>query len=493
MSGAGELSREDLFALIGELRSVNAALRVRVEEQDARIAVLEAEVSTLKRALGRNSSNSSMPPSGDDQPGRPAPKPRPGSGGKRGKRPGAPGSGLAWRAVPDDTIGHFPHGTCGCGADLGGARDEGVVASHQVHDVPLTSVKVIQHDLHQVRCACGRAHVGARPDEAASSPTSYGANLRALVVYLLVFQHLPVERCAMLIADLTGAQVSTGWVHSMLTRAGGAVGESVKLFKALITAAAVVGFDETTIRAGIAGTKKYVLSASTDKMCVFGLGGRDLDSFTQFAVLPEFKGIAIHDRYSHYDNPKVAPGVAGHQLCTAHLIRDLTDAEESNPSHHWPEQAKRSIRGLIRAWHAAKDGGHALVPPEIAQPLIDEYRHAVAVGLASIPRTPGPARTTKQAPGRVLLECLRDRQSDVLRFVTDTRIEPTNNTSERNQRPEKTQQKISGRLTSETITAHRLAIRSYIITTQRHGIHTLTAIRDALTGNPWTPPGQPAT
>jgi hypothetical protein len=41
---------------------------------------------------------------------------------------------------------------------------------------------------------------------------SVGPNLRALVVYLLVFQHVPVERCRQLLAHVTGAQVSDGFV-----------------------------------------------------------------------------------------------------------------------------------------------------------------------------------------------------------------------------------------------------------------------------------------
>jgi hypothetical protein len=58
---------------------------------------------------------------------------------------------------------------------------------------------------------------------------------------------------------------------------------------------------------------------------------------------------------------------------------------------------------------------------------------------------PGPKNSTKQKPGRELLEFCRDRR-DVLRFTADTSIWPTNNISERGVRPLKTQQKISGRL-----------------------------------------------
>ena len=76
----------------------------------------------------------------------------------------------------------------------------------------------------------------------------------------------------------------------------------------------------------------------------------------------------------------------------------------------------------------------------------------------------------------------------MLRFLTDTAIPPTNNQAERDLRPAKTQQKISGRLRSETTTRDRYAIRGYASTAPKHGPDAFTAIRDALAGNPWMPP-----
>jgi transposase len=500
--GPQDVSREDLLALIGELRAVNATLLARVGEQDERIAeqdlraarqderimVQDKRIAELERAVSRNSGNSSMPPSTDDLPGRKTPSRRPGKGGKRGKRPGAAGSGLAWVADPTLTLPHYPGGACGCGADLAEATDEGVARSHQVHEVPLVSRTITQHDLHRVRCTCGRVHVGARPEDVQASPVSYGPNLRALVVYLMVFQHVPIERCARLVADLTGATPSTGFIHRMITRAGDAVADVVTLIKTLITAARVAGFDETTLRAGAAGTRKYVLSASTEACTLYWLGGRDIATFTEFGVLPAFTGIAVHDRYALYDHPDLTKTLTGHQLCCSHLLRDLADAGECHPAHHWPEQITRALRGLIRAANTARDGGLRAVPAYIADPLILELRRGVRVGLSLLPRCPGPASTTKQLPGRLLLECLRDREQDVLRFAADTQIPATNNASERDLRPLKTQQKISGRLQSEDITRDRLAIRSYISTAAKHGINVMTALRQAISGDPWMPP-----
>ena len=93
-----------------------------------------------------------------------------------------------------------------------------------------------------------------------------------------------------------------------------------------------------------------------------------------------------------------------------------------------------------------------------------------------------------QPPARMLLECLRDREDDVLRFLSDLRIPPTSNQAERDVRPAKTQQKISGRLRSEQATRHRYAVRGYISTAAKHGISVFPALREALAGNPWMPP-----
>src|SRR5712691_8205076 len=126
------------------------------------------------------------------------------------------------------------------------------------------------------------------------------------------------------------------------------------------------------------------------------------------------------------------------------------------------------------------------VPDEAAGEHLTLFRHGVRVGLSQVRRTPGTR--AGQPPARLLLECLRDREDDVLRFLTDLRIPPTSNQAERDVRPAKIQQKISGRLRSEQATRHRYAIRGYISTVAKHGAHVLTAILAALTGNPWMPP-----
>jgi transposase len=67
-------------------------------------------------------------------------------------------------------------------------------------------------------------------------------------------------------------------------------------------------------------------------------------------------------------------------------------------------------------------------------------------------------------------------------------LTPTSNQAERDPRPSKTQQKISGRPRPEKTTGDRYAIRGYASTAAKHQHQIFTAIRDPLAGNPWIPP-----
>ena len=153
-------------------------------------------------------------------------------------------------------------------------------------------------------------------------------------------------------------------------------------------------------------------------------------------------------------------------------------------------QAQRALRSLIHAWHEAREQDLDAIPAGVRNPLKHEFRHAVLAGLASVPRVPGPKNSTKQRPGRELLEFCRDRRSDVLLFAEDTSVWPTNNISERGVRPLKTQQKISGRLASDDITQDRLDIRGYIDTARKHGRNAFAVLCDLMLGTPWQPPAQ---
>jgi transposase len=308
-----------------------------------------------------------------------------------------------------------------------------------------------------------------------------------LAVYLLVFQHLPVERCQMLLSDIAGAEVSAGFIHSCLRKAASMAAGTVKLIKTLLIASRVVGFDETTLRSGAAGEKKYVHGAFTEKYSLFHLGTRSLETMKDFGILPDFAGIAVTDRYGNYFHA-TWKNISGHQACVQHILRDLQDCAETYPGAIWPGQAQDALRALIHARNQASGDGLDAIPAAIREPLEKQFRRAITVALAAVPRIPGPRNSTKQHPGRDMLEFCRDREADVLRFTTDTGVWPTNNISESGLRPNKTLQKVSGRLTSDDTTQDRLDARSYIDTARKHGCDVLDVLHALFTGNPWTPP-----
>jgi transposase len=262
-----------------------------------------------------------------------------------------------------------------------------------------------------------------------------------------------------------------------------------KTIRALIILARVICGDETPVRAGPGpkSRKKYLQVACTDLLTCYFLGDRDLASFKGFIYSDLHGTVIVHDRYANYD---AFDGIS-HQLCCQHLLRDLEDAAQSYPDAIWPGQIAGALRGLIHQANLARDQGLAAVRADRTAEDLTLFRRGVAVGLSAVRRVPGPK--SKQPPARTLLECLRHREADVLRFLTDTAIPPTSNQAERDLRPAKTQQKISGRLRSEKTTRDRYAVRGYASTAVKHGIAVFIAIRDALAGKPWIPPIQAAT
>ena len=448
-----------------------------IDAQARTIEELRAEVVELKRRLGRNSGNSSQPPSTDGPGMSPSRAARRRSGRRPGKQPGPGGSALFQVSDPDEVVDHVPTACGGCNADLAGATAAGIVR-RQVHDIPTSTATVVEHRLHRRRCGCGTTTTAPAPAGVGAGAV-YGPNLRALAVYLLVFQHVPVARTAALIADVTGARPSTGWVSSQLSAVADVLINVEKLIKSLITLAHVIHVDETT--SNINGARWWLHVAGTDTLTAYPLHrSRGRAAVTEFAVLPGFRGTVVHDALSVYD----AYPEARHGLCGAHITRELVAAGEADPHQVWPAQALRALHGLNTAAHHARDQQQEAIPPEIAEPILRSWRHAIRVGLAEHRRVPG----RRQSKTRNLLERLRDRDEQVLLFARDLSVPFTNNQAERDIRPTKTQLKISGCHRSAATATAWLRIRGYISTVIKHGEHVLNALRDAVTGNPWTPP-----
>ena len=439
------MSRDELIVVVARQAGQIAQLVAANED-------LSGKLARLEHLLSRNSGNSSNPPSRDDDPGKPAPPDkRRGRGGpqrKRGKQPGTPGTHLAWTDTPNAQQDRFPEGRCECGDDLSGARDLGVVDRYQQHEIPRVAVTITQYDQHRVQCGCGRRHTADRPDGARPGPVGYGPNLAAFAVYLMVVHFIPAHRVVALLESLTGTAPSVGFVHGMLHRTAGMLDGVHQRIRTLITLAYAVCCDETPLRVGArtpaVGKRKaerYLLVAATELYTHYLLGDRSLATFTAFVVtdLAESGSVIVHDRYQNYDS--AALGTLIHQLCTAHLLRDLDDAAQVYPDSIWPVQIADALRALIGEAHRAREQGLAAIPDDAADTLLRRLRDGMLVGLSD---TLSAGTRPGERKARLLLEVLRDRPDDVLRFAHDLRVPPTSNQAERTYDPPRSNRRSPG-------------------------------------------------
>ena len=350
---AGELAARDrqIAGMAGQLSEL-------VEANEA----LAAKLARLEHLLSRNSGNSSSPPSQDEGPGKPAAPEKSGRGRSgparaRGKQPGAPGSHLAWTDAPDRRRELFPQGRCDCGAGLADAADLGVADRYQQHEIPQVRVTVTQYEQHRVECGCGKIHTAARPEGARSGPVGYGPNLQAFAVYLMVVQFVPAHRVVDLLESLTGTAPSVGFVHGLLTRTAGLLGEVHNRIRALITLAYAVSVDETPLKVGPRTPKpgrkkadKYLLVACTQLYTHYLLGGRDLDTFSAFVLTEraENGAIIVHDRYQNYlrhEAPRHIPNTVGNEL-GGRFLGPMADLDPKGEGDRSMSGKQRSCSGV---------------------------------------------------------------------------------------------------------------------------------------------------
>jgi transposase len=252
---------------------------------------------------------------------------------------------------PNEVFDYVPDGCRGCGAGLHDAVSAGVVR-RQVTDIAAAVATVTEHRLHQRRCGCGTVTTAVSPVGVAAAAVSYGPNLRAWVVYALVFQHIPVARVVELVTDLSGACPSVGWVCQVLRDTAAALVRVEKLIRTLLTAAHILHVDETGAR--VTGARWWLHVAATDRLTSYHLDrSRGRPAITELGVLTGFDGVLVHDCWASYN----AYTACVHALCAAHIARELVAADETHPGQHWPTQALDALFALNTAARQAREQG----------------------------------------------------------------------------------------------------------------------------------------
>jgi transposase len=490
-----------------ELAALVVAQAAVIESLQARVASLEAEVAALRRQLGRDSSNSSQPPSQDGPGARAKAKAdkrsgRSGQGPKRsqGGQPGHRGSGLERVAVPDRTVAVEP-GACGCcGAGLAGAPGR-VGASVQVFDLPTITLQVTEYQLMRRVCSCGQATTAAAPPGVRGGPACYGPNVTAAATLLASTDVIGIERAAELMSALLGVPVSTGFVSSCLVRLDDALDAAgfEDAVKDALRAADVLGTDETPARLTDAATgvpgchNPHVYTVRTmgaytgggpDLVWYGAAGDRTKTSISSFAILEEFGGVLVRDDYGGYTSYDT--DLTGVQQCLAHALRYLDDTHAIDPkSQAWAAQVADALREAIHAVNTARADGRASMHPRLLDRLRAAYDTGVAVGIS----TNTSRRWHKgNHPGLVLARRLQRKADQIWVFATRFDVPATNNGSESAIRGYKIAARVSGCWRTLTTLQRHCRIRTYLVSAHNHGRRAVDAITDALTGNTWMPP-----
>ena len=475
-----------------ELSALPAAeLAARLAEAYRLIGELTARVERLERAAGRDSSSSSRPPSSDSPYKKKSRDRSLRERGKRapGKQPGEPGTTMKLIDDPDERIECPPRECGGCGAGLAG---EPVTAQrrHQVTDIaPAPAPRVTEYVAQAKACPCCAAVTEGELPAHVRARASFGPEVSAQAANLAVGHYIPIWRSTVLLCQLAGIAVSSGWMAGIRGKAAALVEASGFLDRVrdLLKTAPAVHADETPARA--AGGMRYVHLACTSYLTLMHTGDRSADAIDAGGVLHGYDGIIVRDGYAGYGHLTDAL----HAWCGAHLLRDLKDLYDFEPAQQrWASHLAALLIEARDAASAARVGGQAALDTEVLEDLTGRYRELAAAGLASNLHR----RTAAGNDARRIARRFLKFEDLILRFVSRPDLDIfTNNEAERTIRPVKVQQRNSGGCwrTIEGLTEFAI-VQSYLSTASKWGISKLGALRDLFNGRPWLPPGlQPAT
>jgi len=316
----------------------------------------------------------------------------------------------------DEILEHWPE-RCTCGHFF--AQEERVAAGEpmrwQVEELPVISVRVIEHRCQRLRCpGCGERIRGELPREVVQS--AFGPRFQAAVATLSVRNRISRRDVVELCEQLFASRISTGTVDAMLARAGDALTEphADLLFK--LRGSAALNMDETGWRT--AGERR-TLWGIFDRRHAYLQIAADRHSDHAKDLLAQTEAIVTSDRWWAYAHLPLAR----RQLCFSHLKRDFqAHAEGLAAEKEFGEHGLALCERVFWAWEVFQHTHDRREPKRTIRSLQREYKPIIrryASKRARNKRCRGMARNLLKA------------WPALWTFAAHEGVEPTNNHAER--------------------------------------------------------------
>ncbi|MBR5924887.1 MAG: IS66 family transposase [Bacteroidales bacterium] len=453
----------------GEIARMDFILSVRDKEiaaKDAKIVELEAKLSAIghgKVPIPKTSANSSIPPSKNPIGVPHTQSLRKPSGRKTGGQKGHQGS---TRLQAENVTGAerwYPAAICPeCGKPLD-MDTATVCAKRQVVDIPLPiAAEVFDHLQMQVKCSCGHCCKGRFPENV-NAPVSYGPNIMAMTSYLSTYQNVPFKRLTHLYETIFGLHISEGSVSNMLNAMRKLSKTPYEMIRQKVAAGKVAGADESGVNVSGRNNWLWAFQNAVATFLAFDKS-RSHEVVNKHFSKEELSGMVwVTDRLPAYFMGDV--GMEDHQVCIAHLLRNLTYTMRAFPDDAWSLDLLDLLRDSV---HQRNQGNMGVEVRTKMEERLDEL----------LARPPVYKNDDgKETELDKLKKGIAKHRDHIFTFLVNPDVPPTNNDSEKALRPAKTKLKVSGCFRSETGVENYATVASVIQTAVKNGQNPFEVLR----------------
>lgn len=433
----------------------------RTEALEKQVKELTKENKRLEERLAKyenpkNSGNSSMPPSKDENRPKPNQSLRESTGKKPGGQKGRKGKTLEMISDPDKVIELRPSYCRKCGLDLEGSLAQ-KEQSRQVVDIPLIKALFIEYQTFSKVCACGCQTVADFPEQV-NNPISYGQNIEALIGYYHARQFLPFKRMQEMFNDIFNIKISEGGIHYLLNRFSDKVSPMYQIIKERIAESKVVGADETGVK--VNGEKHWFWTWQSKNLTFIAHSENRKASTIEKHFPNGFPhSTLVHDGWK----PQINTVAQNHQTCLAHLQRHLKYLKQLYKNNEWATQ-------FLKLLYDSLDLKQKMYCQNSS---FNIERHKIIQRLDGLLSQP-PDKSDKKVYTFYKRMCKERQHLFIFLFIEQ--VPADNNASERAIRNVKVKQKISGHFKIAETANNFAKIRSVIDTAIKNGCNVLESL-----------------